>query len=728
MVIADVDEWAGEGGSIKEYCIMDLDFLKCVEFFNKISISVNDITSDTDASNKNKVVIVEYRYENKVFTTKPLYYKEITDLDNVRDIDWLHQYFEGDVYWLDIGKHKWPKGSGESDLDQLVIGDIANDRDVEFKEFLLKLARNNQTGYIQKITKQGRPGQYYHNLENNNHWHDLVLWIKEAIKNNGKNISKKYFQPIIFNWDKGKRTSINSGNPYKIVTDFNSNIIRNAPAIKMIENINLLQYKKQIILQGPPGTGKTREAKEIAKKIIPLTVELVKNKITVGKVIPTAKGQVSYKVLSLTDDKIILEREKGTPNDTSISRIITAYNEQKWKNEITNNDDRMAVAVAKFLYDDFFKDNEQFKLIQFHPSYTYEDFVRGIVAKPNEDGEGIIYDAENKILGEFAKKALENYKAATIESEEIELSLRDFTNHIISIIDEQEKFQLSDKVYIYYVDDRRFKYKGDNWTAHPNGLNMNFSEIQKIIDFGLTTRQEINKNTSLNALTRQHATYFQKFIELFDAYKANNKGNRIKKEVLKNYVLVIDEINRANLSSVLGELIYALEYRGEAVDSMYAVEDSILSNKNHLILPPNLFIIGTMNTADRSVGHIDYAIRRRFAFVDVLPQKLADTSEIYFNTNGFEAVEKLFTDAEESTDLKRIVSNEFEIKDVQIGHSYFIAKKEDLKEDAQKDAIFRMKMDYEVKPILREYLRDGIFNSDKKIGELSIKEYIEQLS
>ena len=84
----------------------------------------------------------------------------------------------------------------------------------------------------------------------------------------------------------------------------------------------------------------------------------------------------------------------------------------------------------------------------------------------------------------------------------------------------------------------------------------------------------------------------------------------------------IDEINRANLSSVLGELIYALEYRGEAVESMYEVEGS-----NKIILPPNLYIIGTMNTADRSVSQIDYAIRRRFAFVDVLPKVLEETDE-----------------------------------------------------------------------------------------------------
>ena len=93
-----------------------------------------------------------------------------------------------------------------------------------------------------------------------------------------------------------------------------------------------------------------------------------------------------------------------------------------------------------------------------------------------------------------------------------------------------------------------------------------------------------------------------------------------EKEPLKPYVLIIDEINRANLPAVLGELIYALEYRGEKVESMYETEE----DGNVLIIPPNLYIIGTMNTSDRSVGHIDYAIRRRFAFIELLPKVLTD--------------------------------------------------------------------------------------------------------
>ncbi len=170
----------------------------------------------------------------------------------------------------------------------------------------------------------------------------------------------------------------------------------------------------------------------------------------------------------------------------------------------------------------------------------------------------------------------------------------------------------------------------------------------------------------------------------------------------------MDEINRANLSSVLGELIYALEYRGEEVESMYEVEGS-----QKLLLPQNLYIIGTMNTADRSVGHIDYAIRRRFAFVDIVPKDLTNDDNISFDSPLFNEVKALFTSDEYQTRSKHL-SHEFEPKDVAFGHSYFI-------DEAKKGGSMSMRLEYEIKPILLEYVKDGVL-----IGE-DIKQKIENL-
>ena len=348
---------------------------------------------------------------------------------------------------------------------------------------------------------------------------------------------------------------------------------------------------------------------------------------------------------------------------------------------------RIAKALLGLGQNDSLEGNEQFKLIQFHPSYSYEDFVKGIVAKPNEEGNGIVYTAENKILGAFAKEAFNNWHKAqqstqALKEEEV---FEAFIEHIKEELAQSEdyKYPLTEAVYLFDADDKRFKYKGDNWEVHSKGLNMKFSEIKKIIDSNTTERKDIIKNYNLKALTRQMSTYFLRIVEKYYEFRESYKPT-VDKIPLKNYVLVIDEINRANLSAVLGELIYALEYRGEAVQSMYAIE-----GENNLILPPNLYIIGTMNTADRSVGHIDYAIRRRFAFVNILPKDLTNELGDQFEGALFAKVTNLF-----NTNL----SPEFKKEEVQLGHSYFITK----------NTPIDIRWEYEIKPILLEYVKDGI--------------------
>lgn len=480
---------------------------------------------------------------------------------------------------------------------------------------------------------------------------------------------------------------------------------------KIEKKIKLLEYKKQIILQGPPGTGKTRLAKEIAKEMIPLTSEFIKNKITVGNIIPTAKGQVSYKVLSVTEEKIVLEREKGTTNDTTTSRIIAAFEEQKWNNEIKNNDDRMAVALAKYLFDDFFADNEQFKLIQFHPSYTYEDFVRGIVAKPDEEENGLIYDAENKLLAKFAKEALINFYRSSDKTNNgsidiwIDKSFEDFKNDLDGNLND-EGYVLSEKVNIFKVRNKDFLY-GKDWKT-PGHLK--FEEFKNLIK--AVINQEIDlasPKLDKDRFVHSHYrfTYYGSLLKkFFEKYSYKEERENVD---LKNYVLVIDEINRANLSSVLGELIYALEYRGEEVESMYEVDGS-----QKLILPPNLYIIGTMNTADRSVGHIDYAIRRRFAFVEVLPKDLSsEMGDGEFYTDLFSAVKALFTKDDYQT-KSDFLSQEFEPKDVTLGHSYFIDKTKD-------GGDIKTRWNYEIKPILLEYIRDGVLKETASEQVISIE-------
>jgi len=180
-------------------------------------------------------------------------------------------------------------------------------------------------------------------------------------------------------------------------------------------------------------------------------------------------------------------------------------------------------------------------------------------------------------------------------------------------------------------------------------------------------------------------------------------ANKAIQNPLKKYILIIDEINRANLSSVLGELIYALEYRGQSVDSMYEID-----GERKIVLPDNLFIIGTMNTADRSIGHIDYAIRRRFIFINIL-----SNIEILNDTpNGkslYEKVTKLFS--------KEYVSPEFSVENILIGHSYFIADDDNIE-------LLQLNFEYKIKPLIKEYINDGILSEDviALLEEIKIEE------
>jgi DNA polymerase III delta prime subunit len=488
---------------------------------------------------------------------------------------------------------------------------------------------------------------------------------------------------------------------------------------------SLLLYKKQIILQGPPGTGKTKLAKEIAESLIKgeksedvvlvlsdKNIIDVLNKVTI---IPTAANQTSYELLGIDTSKkeVLLKKGTGKEDNTPFEKIKEHYKALSWEERIPSNDARRAIAIAKFIFDKIgggvnleTNQAEQFRLIQFHPSYTYEDFVRGIISKPNPDGTGIIYEAQNKVLANFAYDALQNWKAfnnpTTLSNEKwLQDTIDDFLEHLSEKTDAEPKsIKLTEKTYISRVTENTIRYNSDVWEVD-GGVPI--SDLIKMYDSNITTRNQVKSLSSLTKTAKHLPSYWIKILELFKRYIADNNlkpQENVQSEKLKKYVLVIDEINRANLSSVLGELIYALEYRGENVDSMYEV----LGN-NKLMLPSNLYIIGTMNTADRSVGHIDYAIRRRFAFVDISPKILFD---VPFEIELFKQVTALFIKDTDTLKPSIHLSAEFRPQDVWLGHSYFIKKDE-------VDSKIRLK--YEIIPILEEYIKDGVI---KESDELKI--------
>lgn len=185
---------------------------------------------------------------------------------------------------------------------------------------------------------------------------------------------------------------------------------------------------------------------------------------------------------------------------------------------------------------------------------------------------------------------------------------------------------------------------------------------------------------------------FGKMCKIASDSKAKAKGKD------KKYFLLIDEINRADVATVFGELIYALEYRDEAIETPYEVEQlskekSSMVKSSKITVPDNLYIIGTMNTADKSVGNIDYAIRRRFIFFDLLPDENVienDAKKVFLGVNEF---------------IKTSINTQYRANDFLIGHTYFLLPE---KKKINLEKLIKYRMEYQVLPILREYYIDGI--------------------
>lgn len=186
-----------------------------------------------------------------------------------------------------------------------------------------------------------------------------------------------------------------------------------------------------------------------------------------------------------------------------------------------------------------------------------------------------------------------------------------------------------------------------------------------------------------------------------------------QKEDDKPYIMVIDELNRGNVSKVFGELITLLE-ADKRKGSKNEESVKLPYSKKSFHVPDNVYLIATMNTADRSLGSLDYAIRRRFAFIAERPIGLEDDR---FNAELFEKVSRLFVknfdeykasgwDATMRLLPADTLSDEYRPEDVWIGHSYFLMRDEKGVDNSHERIL------YEVIPLLEEYVRDGVLTAD----------------
>lgn len=173
-------------------------------------------------------------------------------------------------------------------------------------------------------------------------------------------------------------------------------------------------------------------------------------------------------------------------------------------------------------------------------------------------------------------------------------------------------------------------------------------------------------------------TYTPKYGVLYDAIKS---AQNTKKDVL----LIIDEINRANLANVLGPIFYLFEYQRDC-SLKIQIGDMELEK-----LPDNLYVLATMNTADRSLAVVDFALRRRFMWYTLQPQPITNLPpDKFFHTAIYEKVDNLF--AKYATD---------EELNLQPGQSYFITDKKN------KEALMKNRLIYEIMPLMKEYFAEG---------------------
>ena len=214
------------------------------------------------------------------------------------------------------------------------------------------------------------------------------------------------------------------------------------------------------------------------------------------------------------------------------------------------------------------------------------------------------------------------------------------------------------------------------------------------------------KAMTLGTVYRLNAMNLEKVKTLLDKHE-------VSKTLLENtkpYVIVIDEMNRGNVAKIFGELITLLE--PDKRKGMKNTESVTLPySKKPFYIPSNVYLIATMNTADRSLGTIDYAIRRRFAFVTLKPVELEEEN---FHADLFREVSKLFVanydEYAESgfSDRFKLVPaetlcEEYRPEDVWIGHSYFIMENE---------AEVKNRLEFEIIPLLEEYVRDGVLTHE----------------
>lgn len=339
-----------------------------------------------------------------------------------------------------------------------------------------------------------------------------------------------------------------------------------------------------------------------------------------------------------------------------------------------------------------FKQNlhDRIEFITFHQNYSYEDFIQGLRPDTRDENDQLLFTKSDGVFKKIADRALKNLNESKKQPTEISKE-KDFEQALQDFIEQLNEndgiFKITENCRISGITDTAFRYGGENWSQQAQGRLMKFNDLRSFFKQNVQTRKDIRQLTDVSALAVQHATYFfGVYQEILKYLKPGASAPSIDLE-RKNYVIVIDEINRANISRVFGELITLIE-SDKRSDGAIPLEVKLPSGDMFMI-PSNLYIIGTMNTADKSIALLDIALRRRFEFEAMYPKYELDGKPL-----------------ENAEILRKINEQIIKTKghDFQIGHAYFMAKNESLQQ----------RMNNKVIPLLLEYY----MNDEKEVKSL----------